>query len=1474
MAKLNSGTRIYGTATVDSTLTLQDLVTSAVTANIANTTSTTVNAFGVATAINLAATAAAATTLTVGSSSKDNTLTINGNSTTGTATLTSNVTTGTTNIFTTGQLISIGSTSGTLTVNNALTIFNSTKSIQLPVGNTAARPTAAAGQIRYNSELSTFEGYGAAWGSLGGVKSVDGLTYIIPETTPGASNGELEFYAEDATGLATVKVGGWNYTRLLVSNTTESTAYTDGSLIVSGGAGIAKKLFVQGAATFNTSISSGGNITLTAATPTINFNNTAPTIATNSAGSTASIFDTNVTTGQLFSAGTSVTIGATTGTLNLRNVTITAANATAFNINGANPSIASTDTGTASVFNANITTVNFGQAADISMSAVGKTVTVRGALTVNGNTTLGDASGDSVIYTASTGTVTTTHAFTNNDAGTNTVVYPIKFAHTLSSGTAAAGIGSGFQFTAPNASGSAIAGGSIEAVSTNVTATSEAYDVVVRAYTAGSSGTVLKANGTSLEVGASNTNTTVRSNGTGTLTVTAGTTGASSAGAIVTVTGGAGGSTTGAGGQGVFKGGDGTTSSAGGVATLKGGAAVGTNITGANTVIEAGNGTGTGGSGSIILRTAGAGSSGAVADTMTDRLTISNTGNITFAGAVTIGGDLTVNGTVTTINSSTVTIDDKNIELASVVGLSGLTVTLTNGSATVTFIGSSTTTGLLAGQTLTISTTQTGSPAFGVGATIQSVDSLTVVTMTGNTTGTSGNVTVSSSGSSDATADGGGITVKGATDKTWSYVNSTTAWTSNQNIDAASGKTYKINGTDVLSASAVLQNSATSSIGATGSAATVNIGSTSNNNILNIYANGTTGTATLGTNVTNGTVTVFAGVTNIINYSEAATTITVGNTATAAQSVSMFTASTGSSTYNFATGATLNGNTKAINIGTAGVSGSTSNISINSTVSGALGTTTIGGATLTVSTPTSINLGTGTSALTTTTVGGAITGNILKIAGVAAGTANITTDVTSGTFNIAQSVTGTVAIGASGTVQLGTSASVTTIAQVGGAVDGNTLKIAGTATGTTSGITTDVTSGTFNIAQSVTGTVKIGSSGTVQLGTSASVVTIAQVGGAIDGNTLKIAGTAAGTTSGITTDVTTGTFNIAQSVTGTVAIGASGTVQLGTSASVTTVAQVGGAVDGNTLKIAGVAAGTTSGITTDVTTGTFNIAQSVTGTVKIGLSGTVQLGTSASVVTTAQVGGAVTGNILKIAGVAAGTANITTDVTTGTFNIAQSVTGTVAIGLSGTVQLGTSASVATTAQVGGAVTGNILKIAGTAAGTINLTTDVTTGAVNVFASLTTATMTIGSANGGRVAIAFNQASTSTTTGAVTIAGGLGVAGAVNAQTKSFIISHPTKPGKLLKHGSLEGPEFGVYVRGKVTGKIIELPDYWLGLVNEDTITVDLTPIGKHQKLYVEKIEGNRVYINNEGLFSGSISCFYTVWGERKDVGSLEIELDE
>jgi hypothetical protein len=50
----------------------------------------------------------------------------------------------------------------------------------------------------------------------------------------------------------------------------------------------------------------------------------------------------------------------------------------------------------------------------------------------------------------------------------------------------------------------------------------------------------------------------------------------------------------------------------------------------------------------------------------------------------------------------------------------------------------------------------------------------------------------------DTTADGGGITLKGATDKTFNWVDATDAWTSSEHVNLASGKTLKYNGTDLV----------------------------------------------------------------------------------------------------------------------------------------------------------------------------------------------------------------------------------------------------------------------------------------------------------------------------------------------------------------------------------------------------------------------------------------------------------------------------------------------------------------------------------------------------------------------------------------------------------------------------------------------------------------------------------------------------
>ena len=117
---------------------------------------------------------------------------------------------------------------------------------------------------------------------------------------------------------------------------------------------------------------------------------------------------------------------------------------------------------------------------------------------------------------------------------------------------------------------------------------------------------------------------------------------------------------------------------------------------------------------------------------------------------------------------------------------------------------------------------------------------------------------------------------------------------------------------------------------------------------------------------------------------------------------------------------------------------------------------------------------------------------------------------------------------------------------------------------------------------------------------------------------------------------------------------------------------------------------------------------------------------------------------------------------------------------------------------------------------------------------------------------------------------LEVNGEISATNKSFVIDHPTKPNMKLRYGSLEGPENGVYVRGKLVDEnIINLPDYWTGLVDDSTITVNLTPIGKQCNLFVDKIEKNKIYIKC-GIFQ-KINCFYTVFAERKDIPSLKVE---
>ena len=109
-----------------------------------------------------------------------------------------------------------------------------------------------------------------------------------------------------------------------------------------------------------------------------------------------------------------------------------------------------------------------------------------------------------------------------------------------------------------------------------------------------------------------------------------------------------------------------------------------------------------------------------------------------------------------------------------------------------------------------------------------------------------------------------------------------------------------------------------------------------------------------------------------------------------------------------------------------------------------------------------------------------------------------------------------------------------------------------------------------------------------------------------------------------------------------------------------------------------------------------------------------------------------------------------------------------------------------------------------------------------------------------------------------------VASAFWDSKKPFDILHPTKEGHRLRYVCLEGPSAEVYVRGKLKGEnCIKIPDYWIRLVDEETIGVTLTPIGVYQELFVEKIDvSSGIKIKNNS--GNPIHCHYVVYGERKD----------
>jgi hypothetical protein len=113
---------------------------------------------------------------------------------------------------------------------------------------------------------------------------------------------------------------------------------------------------------------------------------------------------------------------------------------------------------------------------------------------------------------------------------------------------------------------------------------------------------------------------------------------------------------------------------------------------------------------------------------------------------------------------------------------------------------------------------------------------------------------------SDITADGGGITLKGATDKSINWISANSAWTSSEDFNLVTGKVFEINGTSVLSASTLGSGVTVSSLTSFGSSpvlVTPNIGTPSYAVLTN--ASGTASNLT-------------ANITNFINVTDDTTT--------------------------------------------------------------------------------------------------------------------------------------------------------------------------------------------------------------------------------------------------------------------------------------------------------------------------------------------------------------------------------------------------------------------------------------------------------------------------------------------------------------------------------------------------------------------------------------------------------------------------
>ena len=307
----------------------------------------------------------------------------------------------------------------------------------LPVGTTAQRPASpAVGMVRYNSSQTAFEGYAAgAWSSLGGVKSVDGYTYILAETSPTAGNGDLDFYAENAGGTAATQVGQWNrtnlkdYTGTIVGTQTTQNVFNATATTVNA-FGAATTLTIgatSGTTTVRNNLTVTGDLTINGTTTTVN-------------ATTITVDDKNIELGSVASPsnttadGGGITLkGATDKTLNWINATGAWTSSEDFNlvtgktyeINAVNVLDASSVLGSAT------TATLAGAATTLTIGATSGTATIRNStVAVTNNATVGGTLG-----VTGTSTFTGKATFNGGIDVVDAIAFDYNFTGTTSSTT-------------------------------------------------------------------------------------------------------------------------------------------------------------------------------------------------------------------------------------------------------------------------------------------------------------------------------------------------------------------------------------------------------------------------------------------------------------------------------------------------------------------------------------------------------------------------------------------------------------------------------------------------------------------------------------------------------------------------------------------------------------------------------------------------------------------------------------------------------------------------------------------------------------------------------------------------------------------------------------------------------------------------------------------------------------------------------